>query len=514
MEKPASGQMNIVIVGGGTAGWLTAGLLASRRHPDGAHCFSVTLIEPPNLPPIGVGEGSWPTMRATLKAIGVKERDFLHACNASFKQGSKFVGWARGGSEQYYHPFDPPLKADNLSAYELWRQHNAPDTFSRFSNRQEYVCEDELAPKLATSPGYAGVLNYGYHFDSFGLSKFLKDHCEKTLAVRTIPDLMTTAIQRENGDVEGIETREHGTISGDFFVDCTGFRALLMKGLLGVGTISLSDILPANRAVTAQIPYSDETSIQSTTVATAQTAGWIWDVSLATRRGVGYVHSSECISTDQAAATLLAYLSTKESDASDISLRELTFSAGHLEKFWVGNCVGIGLAGGFIEPLEASSIMLTEISARALCAGLTESRQRPAKGADTFNEKITGHWKEIVDFLKLHYVLSERSEPFWQNNKLAASIPTSLQEKLADWQCNGVRSIGPGSANALFPLESYQYVWHGMLGRIGRANAQMTTRAGQAQTAQIVEQYQTQTKRLLARLPTNGELISSYLENT
>lgn len=514
MEKPAGGQMNIVIVGGGTAGWLTAGLLASRRHPNGAPCFSVTLIEPPDLPPIGVGEGSWPTLRATLKAIGVDERDFLRACNASFKQGSKFIGWARGDSEHYYHPFDPPLKAGNLSAHELWRLHNTPDTFSRFSNRQEHVCESHLAPKLATSSGYAGVLNYGYHFDSFGLSKFLKDHCEKNLAVRTIPDLMTSAIQRENGDVEGIETREHGTIAGDFFVDCTGFRALLMKGLLGVGTVSLSDILPANRAVTAQIPYRDDTPIQSTTVATAQTAGWIWDVSLGTRRGVGYVHSSEYIDTDQASTALLAYLGKKESDASDISIRNLKFSAGHLEQFWVRNCVGIGLAGGFIEPLEASSIMLTEISARALCACLTENPQLPAKGADTFNEKIAGHWNEIVDFLKLHYDLSDRSEPFWQNNKLAASIPTSLQVKLDDWQREGVRAIGPSSANALFPLESYQYVWHGMLGCNGKANARMISSTEQGQTTQIVAQYQTQTKHLLARLPTNRELLSSYLENT
>ena len=510
MNETAAHQMNIVIVGGGTAGWLTAGLLASRRQADGAPCFSVTIIEPPDLPPIGVGEGSWPTMRATLKAIGVTEREFLRSCNVSFKQGSKFIGWGADDGTHYYHPFDPPLRSAELSASEFWLQQDTAKTFSRFSNRQEDICEQHLAPKLVTSPEYAGVLNYGYHFDSHGLAKFLKDHCEHGLGVRMIPDLMTGVVTKENGDIVGVETSGRGLVEGDFFVDCTGFRALLMKGHFGIGAVSLSDILPANRAVTVQVPYAGDAPIQSTTVATAQKAGWIWDVSLANRRGVGYVHSSEYIETDQAIGSLFAYLGMEEKDAGDLAVRELKFEAGHLDKFWVRNCAGIGLAGGFIEPLEASSIMLTEISARALCDALTRNFGRGDGGAAQFNDKITRHWKEIVEFLKLHYVLSERREPFWQDNKLAGSIPAPLQRKLEDWQHGGPRAAASPDHDALFPIESYQYVWHGLRGRAKSAGFAGMTGPKDGKAEDMVHQYHAQTKRLTALLPTNRRLLSAH----
>jgi len=507
MANQAVPALSIVIVGGGTAGWLSAGLLASRKRADGSPFFSVTVIEPPDLPSIGVGEGTWPTMRATLKAIGVRESDFLSACNASFKQGSKFVNWNDKNGGYYYHPFETPFTANGQSATDLWLAEDTPESFSTFTGRQELICEQHLTPKLPTTSDYAGVLNYGYHFDSPSLGRFLRKHCEDKLGVKTVPDQMTGIHPKDNGDIASIQTTEHGAIAGDFFVDCTGFRAHLLKGYYGIDSVSLAHFLPANCAVAAQVPYTDNAPIQSTTVATAQTAGWIWDVSLATRRGAGYVHSSEYISTDEAASTLINYLDPTGQNRADISIRELKFSSGHLKQFWTRNCAAIGLSSGFIEPLEASSIMLTEIAARALCDGLLKHQFQFDLAAGPFNHKITQHWTEVVDFLKLHYVLTKRKERFWTDNQTPHSIPATLQKRLERWQRDGVIEIE--TDQPLFPLESYQYVWYGMRGRPQTRRPKPADCAKQEDITASLSAYKSQTRRLSQNLLSNRALLAA-----
>lgn len=513
MSATAVNPRKIVIVGAGTAGWLSAGLLAARRRPTGEPYFSVTVIEPPDLAPIGVGEGTWPTMRATLKAIGAQESDFLAACNVSLKQGSKFVNWSQNRGESYYHPFEAPLKISGQAASDLWLTQADKTSFSQFASCQEHICERHLAPKLLTSPEFAGVLNYGYHFDSLGFAKFLHHHCEHVLGVKTIPDRMTGIIGKENGNISAIETSGHGCIDGDFFVDCTGFSALLLKQHYGAKFLPLTHILKNNRAVTARVPYSSNCPIQSTTVATAQSAGWIWDVSLATRRGIGYVHSSEHISTDAATAALIAYIDESGGDTSDLSVSELSFTCGHLDRFWINNCAAIGLSAGFIEPLEASSIMLTEIAARYLSEALIEDFENLAIGASEFNRKITKHWADITAFLKLHYVLTERTEPYWQAMTDPLSIPDDLGTQLDAWRREGLSRPDDTNALSLFPHESYQYIWHGMLGR-RFSLANQGADAGSALPQAALSTSRREAERLARLLPTNVALLHDRINNT
>ena len=496
----------IVIVGGGTAGWLCAAIFAAKCDATRAPAFQVKVIEPVDIPIIGVGEGTWPTMRSTLNIIGVRERDFLKACHASFKQGSKFVNWQRGAGEFYYHPFEQALRVDGVPASALWHHHQSDQSYSNFAHYQEGLCENRLAPKTLTSPQYSGICNYGYHFDAGAMSKFLRAHCVRKLDVEIIGDQMLAALGNEAGDITAIKTKNSGDIAGDFFVDCTGFRSLLLKQHFGVGKVCLADTLIADRAMVAQLPYGEGEEIQSTTLGTAQNAGWVWDVSLGHRRGIGYVHSSAHVSLDEAERTLRHdYLGDNGAKRSAINLRELKFSAGYLKKFWVRNCVAIGLASGFVEPLEASSIIMTEISAHELARLLHTPAHTMSTLAQGYNERCSERWLQIADFLKLHYVLSERDEEFWRDNRSASAISSSLQEKLAHLNAFGSLADQVKETD-LFPAESYHYVYFGMkAGKSGIKHSDTQTAMASSLHDKVRYEYQ----RLARLLPRNAQYLAA-----
>jgi flavin-dependent dehydrogenase len=510
-------EKTIVIVGGGTAGWLTAGLLAVKKTQDGHRAFHVKVIEPEDIPTIGVGEGSWPTMRLTLHQIGVDERDFLRTCHASFKQGSKFCNWSHGNGEMYYHPFEAPWSGkkmasasndtDNIGA--LWLMDDSNDTFSNFAHYQEYLCERHLAPKMLTSNGYEGVTNYGYHFESAGITKFLRQHCCEKLNVEIVSDTMIDVLANEQSDIEAIITRNSGHVKGDFFIDCTGFRALLLKQHFSVSEVSLNHVLFANRALAVQVPTLENDIIQSATVSTAQSAGWIWDIGLSNRRGIGYVYSNEYTNTDQAVETLSRYLANTQFSLTHSNIRELKFSACHLEKFWVRNCVAIGLSAGFVEPLEASSIMLTEVAAKRLSDVLSGSFDNFDAAAKSYNLEFTKRWEEVVHFLKLHYVLSRRSEKFWRDNRDPSSIPSSLQTDLQQWQENPSSIIYKDDQKRSFPSASYQYVYYGMQGKIPLKAAPIKDLEAENMADVISRDTSYQADRLSTLLPTNRRYLQA-----
>ena len=506
MPKDHSQKMRIVIVGGGTAGWLTAGLLAASRAANGAPRFSVTMIEPPDIPIIGVGEGTWPTMRETLRRIGVREKDFLRACSASFKQGSKFCGWTHGGEDFYYHPFEPPLAAKGADAARAWLSSDTDESFSNAVSHQERLCEAHRAPKTATSPDYAGVANYGYHFDAGALAGFLRDHCVQRLGVEIVADAMTGVEPDDTGAIKAIGTRASGAVAGDFFIDCTGFRAVLMKGHFGAHLTPLGDRLIADRALAVQSPYNEDEQIRSVTMGTAQDAGWIWDIGLATRRGVGYVHSSAHTDPHAAEATLRRYLARgNEGFAKDLSFRLLTFTPGYLDRFWEKNCVAVGLSAGFVEPLEASSIMLTELAAREL-AGLLADMTDMNDAAAAFNGRMTAHWRQVVHFLKLHYALSARVEPFWRDNRDPASWPSDLRDDLQAWSQRPPSLDDFAGRSEIFPAESYQYVLYGATGAAARASVERQANGADAGNL-AADKAAYDARRYLGLLPANRDLI-------
>jgi len=507
MEKPIR---SICIVGGGTAGWLTAGILAAR-HGAG---LDITLVESETIGIIGVGEGTWPTMRSTLKKMGISETDFFRDCNASFKHGAKFARWVTGqASDFYYHPLMLPEGFPSLDLAPFWMKHSeehreAP-SFSDAVCFQEAVCESGLAPKLITTPEYAGIANYAYHLDAGRFAVFLRDHCVGKLRIRHVVDDVTEVVKSDTGDIAYVETRKSGRFGADLFVDCSGFRSLLLGAAMGVPFVDRSNVLFIDRALAMQVPYDDaQSAITPYTVSTAQKNGWIWDIGLQSRRGVGYVFSSKHTTTDAALEELRAYVGEGHDD---LQPREIRIPCGHRQTFWKGNCVAVGLAGGFLEPLEASALVLIELSADLISTMLPATRESMAILAKRFNQTTQYRWDRIIDFLKLHYILSQRTDSrFWLDNREPDSIPESLKEQLALWRYRAPGDPDFASNCEMFPAASYQYVLFGMGFRMDAHQQPPEQLLGTAQRA--FAQNEALKVRWTKTLPKNRELINKIKE--
>ena len=506
---------SICIVGGGTAGWLTAGILAARHRAESGRGLQITLIESAAIGIIGVGEGTWPTMRSTLKKIGISETDFLRECNASFKQGAKFARWVTGGdSDFYYHPLMLPEGFPSLDLAPFWTKYsdehaNAP-SFSDAVCFQQAVCELGLAPKLITSAEYAGVANYAYHLDAGRFAAFIRQHCIRNLGIRHVVDEVTGVVRDETGDIAYVETGKSGRLEGDLFVDCSGFRSMLLGETLGVPFVNCGDVLFIDRALAVQVPYDDEQStIVPHTVSVAQKDGWIWDIGLQSRRGVGYVFSSRHTTTDAALEELRGYLGDRHRD---LQPREIKIVSGHRQTFWKGNCVAVGLSAGFLEPLEASALVLIELSADMISTLMPATRATMDIVAKRFNETTHYRWDRIIDFLKLHYILSQRTDSgFWIDNRDPVTIPESLKEQMELWRYRAPGDQDFMSNSEMFPAASYQYVLFGMGFRMDVSNLPLERNFGSAQRA--FTQNQALKEKWTRTLPKNRDLINRIREH-
>ncbi|WP_284054844.1 tryptophan halogenase family protein [Stakelama marina] len=493
----------IVIVGGGTAGWLAACLIAARAKREGQQRLQVTLIESPDIPTIGVGEGTWPTMRRTLERIGIGEAEFLLACDASFKQGSRFEGWVTGqAGDHYLHPFTPPVDGDPRDAVAAWSDSGGRD-FADAVSPQQRVCALDLAPRQRAMRDYAGALNYAYHLDAGKLAQLLACHATERLGVTHVRDHVTDVKMHDSGDIASVTTREHGDVAGDLFIDCTGHAALLIGGRYDVPFLDRGDVLFNDRALAVQVPVAPGSAIRSQTNATAHKAGWIWDIGLPTRRGIGCVYSSAHIDDDAAARELEAYIgcTAPDAEAPNLSFRRLTFRSGHRERFWERNCLAIGLSAGFLEPLEASAIVLIELSLDALLDNFPVTREVMDIHARRFNDLFRYRWDRVVEFLKLHYLLSRREERYWRDHRAADSVPTRLSDLLEIWRYQPPSTRDFGAVDEIFPAASYQYVLYGM-GFPGPADGPLT-HPGAGRAVQAFQQVEQRARSLAAALPTN-----------
>ena len=509
----------VVIVGGGSAGWLSAGIIAAEHRIDAqaAQPFEVVLIESPDVPTIGVGEGTWPSMRATLQRVGLSETEFIRECDASFKQGTWFRNWRSGDGDTYSHPFTIPVSYADINLAPHWLALPGAPPFADAVTPQTVLFADCLAPKQITTPEYAFVVNYGYHLDAGKFAALLQKHCTTTLGVTHVRANVSQVNAAGNGDIRSVTTDAAGEIAGDLFIDCTGTKSLLLGEHFNVPFRSQQDVLFNDTALAAQVPYAEaDQPIQSCTHSTAQTSGWIWDIGLPTRRGTGHVYSSAHISDEAAADQLRAYIREIAGDeaAANTEPRKIRFEPGHRQEFWHRNCVAIGMSSGFIEPLEASALVMIELAAGMIADQLPPNREVMDLVARRYNRKFLRHWNQIIEFLKLHYVLSARDDsPYWRDNRAAASIPDRLGEQLALWRHRSPWHPDAEAVDDLFPMPSYQYILYGMgFETAPRQTASREEEQRQRRAAELFRKNATRAAQLQQAMPSNRELLNKVRE--
>ncbi|QGZ39390.1 tryptophan halogenase [Pseudoduganella flava] len=456
---------NILIVGGGTAGWLAACFLAKMLGAKADGAVQITLVESPEIGIIGVGEGTFPSIRGTLSLIGIDEARFIRECNATFKQGVRFNHWVRPagapGPDHYFHPFSQPSQRPGgpelLPYWLMGAAGNVP--FAAAATLQKHVADMSHGPKRVTDGDFLGPLNYAYHFDAGRFAALLCTHAQ-TLGVRRVEATVEDVTLDGEGAIDSVVTREAGVLRGDLYIDCTGFRARLIGEALGSPFRNISDTLFVDRALAMQVPYErPDAPIPSYTISTAHEAGWTWDIGLHERRGIGYVYSSRHTSDERADEVLRGYIGKASEGRTP---RLLKLNVGYRETQWVKNCVAIGLSSGFLEPLESSGIGLIE-AATYLVGFLFPHDGNLAPVAKTFNAQMKARYERIVDFIKLHYCLTQRRDnAFWIENADPATIPESLRDQLAMWRARPPHRLDFVTDLEMYPPSSWQYVLYGM----------------------------------------------------
>jgi 2-polyprenyl-6-methoxyphenol hydroxylase-like FAD-dependent oxidoreductase len=428
MSKPN----HIVVVGGGTAGWMAACLLNHAWGGDDSHRTQVTLIESSDIATIGVGEGSTPYMRQFFSRLGIAEKDWMPACNATYKCGISFPGWStKPGFETYFHPFFSRLDLEP-----------AADFFTNCNRRRrgksiachpnDYFVAAELArQKKAPIPledlGFEH--DYAYHFDAGLLASFLKRFALER-GVRHVIDTVKHVEQNQDGSLAALQTHQHGRLGADWFFDCSGFASLLIGKTLQEPFHSFADTLFNDSAVAMPSPLNPEQPIPSETVSRAAGHGWIWRIPLTSRYGNGYVYSSKYLQPEQAEAELRKVLGA---EAEGIEARHLKMRVGRVDNHWQKNCVAAGLSQGFIEPLEATAIGLIQFTIERFI-DFFEKGEFTDQYRDEFNAEVNKSFDGVKDYVSLHYRLNSRADTtYWTDNREQALSSPSLQRIMAAW---------------------------------------------------------------------------------
>ncbi len=420
-------KTRVVILGGGTAGWMTAAALVRQL---GDTC-TVTLVESEEIGIVGVGEATLPHIRAFVQMLGLDEAEFIAATHATFKLGIEFHDFGALGTS-YLHPFGSlGTDLNGVHFHHYWRRMaetgSGGDLFD-FSIANVMARERRFTPPSTDTRSLLSTYNYAYQFDATLFAPYLREWATARGVDRIQARVTEVLRDGESGDVSALVLDTGETIEGDLFVDCSGFRAMLIGQTMGADWEDWSHWLPCDRAV-AMPTVSPPGPIEPYTRATAMTAGWRWRIPLQHRVGNGYVYSSAYLSDDQAASDLIASV---EGEAM-ADPRQLRFRAGRRSQSWVGNVVAIGLASGFLEPLESTSIYLAQGAITQLIDLFPIGRATDRDRAE-FNHMVDLEYDRIRDFLILHYHATTRTDsPFWDHVR-TMRIPDSLQEKMELWR--------------------------------------------------------------------------------
>ena len=458
----------IVIVGGGTAGWISALLLQKALNKATGNTCQITLIEASDIPTVGVGEATVPHLKRAFKFMEIDEAEWMRACNATFKTSIKYVNWSgRPENDVYWHPFERPpstqeffpVKEYQISHYWLKKKLLGSDIgrYDESCFTTVAACKKFRSPKNYGAAEYTSDINYAYHLDAGLLAEFLKTKA-KSQGVKHVVDRVSEVVLDENGSISHLKTNENGDLKGDLFLDCSGFSGLLINKALHEPFESYSDVLFCDRAVAIQVPTSyDSGQLNPYSTATALSSGWVWDIPLKNRRGTGYVYSSASITPEEAEQEIRKYIGPI---ADNIEPRHLKMRVGRTRRAWVKNCVSIGLSGGFIEPLESTGIWMITLSLFQLLKNFPAGGHM-SDAAEKFNHVINGYYDEIRDFIVMHYCTTNREDTeFWRANKHHPRKAEILAPVTDHWAIRWPQ--GPRFGPTLFPDYSYFCITAGM----------------------------------------------------
>ena len=489
--------MRIVIVGGGTAGWMAAAALGRFLGPQA----DIRLIESEEIGIVGVGEATIPQIRLFNSGLGIDEDDFLRATQGTFKLGIRFDGWLRPG-HSYMHAFGSIGRGLGLTPFHhYWLRHRAEGGQSSLWDYSPSAAAAKLdrfaRPDDAPGRLPSGIA-YAFHFDASLYALYLRRYAEQHGVRRTEGKVVEVRLRGGDGFIEGLTLAGGEAVEGDFFIDCSGFRGILIEQALETGYEDWSHWLPCDRALA--VPSERAGPLTPYTRSTAREAGWQWRIPLQHRTGNGYVYSSRHISDEQAAETLLANLDGKPLDEP----RPLRFVTGKRRKAWNRNCVALGLAAGFMEPLESTSIHLVQ-SAVARLLQLFPARGIVAAEVAEYNRLTDFEWEAIRDFLILHYHANEREEPLWRQCR-DMGVPETLAHRLALFRANG-RLFRV--ADELFTELGWQQMMLGQ-GIMPEGYAPFADQLSPAQLAEFLTLAKRHVDHVVSRMPPHSDYVARH----
>jgi flavin-dependent dehydrogenase len=514
---------NVIVVGGGTAGWMTAAYLKKAMRG-----LEVTVIESANIRSVGVGEGTFSTIKLFMDFLGLDEREWMPRCNASYKMGVRFVDWAaRPG--RFYHPFQRFETVDGFNLGEWWlhlKRGGEPFDYSCFT--VPALCDAQRSPRFLDGtvfddqvrdqfgPDATDARNtqlaehrvqypYAYHFDALLLAGFLKEVAIGMGVGHSFDDVVDVPL-REDGSIARLVTAGRGPVEADLYVDCSGFRSLLIHQALGDPFLPCTDLLLCDSALAFQVPIDvDTVGLDPCTTTAALSSGWAWTVPLYGRLGTGYVYSSRFISREEAELEMRAYLGPL---AEGVTANAIRMRVGRQAHPWVHNCVAVGLAAGFLEPLESSGIFMIQTAIEELVRHFPAGDIDPAV-VRSYNRVVGEAADGVRDFLILHYSASDRLDtPFWRATKETA-LPDSLAGRMDLWRRRlpDHHTIPP----AFHGFEAYSYAAI-LLGVNTRPTQESLPALSHLDHRRALEAFRAQrvrTERLLATLPSQVEYLRS-----
>ena len=519
--------VSVVIVGGGSSGWMTAAYLRKAL----GESVKITLVESERIPTIGVGEATFSTIKLFFDFLGLQEPEWMPSCNATYKLAIKFVNWRREGG-YFYHPFQRYESVDGFNLGEWWlRLLRSEEAFDKACFTVAALCDNNRSPRHFDGTVYDGKLQsyfsqehivkrnvmldhvvqfpYGYHFDAALLAQFLKEHA-MARGVDQIVDDVVDVVQREDGAISHVQLAKHGALHGDLFIDCTGFRGLLINKTLDEPFISFQETLLCDSAVALQVPVDiRKNGIEPYTTATALSAGWVWRIPLYGRIGTGYVYSSKFISKEEAEKEFRQHLGP----ASDgCNANHIKMRIGRNRNSWVKNCVAIGLSSGFVEPLESTGIFFIQ-------HGIEELVRHFPNGE--INEDLVGSYNQAIancidgvrDFLVLHYRAGDRLDTeFWRANK-STPISDVVAKRLALWKTTLPNARNVNTAYHGFESYSYSVMLLG-LGYVPPSNLPVLEHIPSQNALREFEALKARSQQLVNDLPSQYEYLSHVRAQT